>query len=309
VKKNYTDKVKDYFDFNKTEQRGIVTLFLLILLVIAINLLLPCFVKKSSFDQLSYIHDIAKFKQSLTADVDSLNFKHRSPTEYNDVDRSIAEKSLHPFPFNPNGLSEEKWKQMGLDTKQIKIIKNFEARGGKFYKKEDLQKIYGISESDYRALEPFIDIPVQQYDKKKTELTEYKSVQKIVEINSADSVQLTGVRGIGPFYARRIIKYRDRLGGFTCREQLMEVYGMDSVHYSTIAPYITVDPSLIRKININTATFKDLMKNPYIDYYMASAIMKYRGKKGKFSSLDELMNINLIYDEVYRKISPYLTVN
>ena len=308
MKKSYRSKIKDYFDFGKTEQKGIVTLLFLILAVIALNLTLPYFIKKKPGDFSAYRKDIEDFRNSMIMNEDSSNRKQRQNVDYNDVDRSISENSLHPFPFNPNNLPEEKWKQLGMNDKQIKIIKNFEAKGGKFYKKEDLQKIYGITESDYRALEPFIEIPEQQYDKKKFEVKELKAPQ-VIEINAADSNQLLAVKGIGPFYARRIIKYRDRLGGFIRKEQLLEVYGMDSTRYNTIKPLISINPSAIRKTNLNTATFKDLMKNPYIDFYMAGAIMKYRQKKGKFSSLEELLNINLIYDEVYRKISPYLSIN
>jgi competence protein ComEA len=308
VKKNYTAKVKDYFDFGKTEQKGIVTLLFLILFVVSINFLLPYFLKSNQYEINSYIKDIESFRKSIIENGDSLQLKHQA-VDYNDVDRSIAEHTLHPVPFNPNNLPEEKWAQIGLTNKQIRTIKNFEEKGGKFYKKEDLRKIYGISEADFRALEPYIEIPMQQYDKKKYEIKEQKAPQKIVEINSADSAQLIDISGIGPFFARRIIKYRDRLGGFIAKEQLLEVYGMDSTRYLKIIPFISVNTLQIRKTDLNTATFKDLMKNPYIDFYLAGAIIKYRNKNGKFSSLGELMKVSLVYDEVYRKISPYLTVN
>lgn len=308
MKKIRFNSLKEYFDLGRTEQRGVSILFALILLVIAFNLILPQLYITDDEDFSKYIGEINEFSKSLS-DVESPAHIQDKQIDLNDVDRSITERQLHPFPFNPNGLSEEKWQEIGLSTRQIRTIKNFEAKGGKFYKKEDLQKIYGISEADYQVLEPFIQIPeIKKYEKNPLPDKNTSTPIKMIEINTADSSSLLAVKGIGPFFARRIIKYRDRLGGFEHKEQLLEVYGMDSSRYLSILPHITVDSSLVRKINLNTATFKDLIKNPYIDFYLAGAIMKYRNKKGKFSTLHELMDVNLISDDLFRKISPYFIV-
>lgn len=307
MKKIRFNFLKEYFDFGRIEQRGISILFALILIVICFNLILPHLHFTDGEDFSKYIGEINEFSKSL-AYVDSTSHIPDKQIDLNEVDRSFAERQLHPFPFNPNGLPEEKWKEIGLSDRQIRIIKNFEAKGGKFYKKEDLQKVYGISEVDYQVLEPFIQIPEAKYEKKTFTAINNSPPTRVIEINSADSSTLLAVKGIGPFFARRIIKYRDRLGGFERKEQLLEVYGMDSNRYFSILPHISVDSTLIRKVNLNTATFKDLIKNPYIDFYLAGAIMKYRNKKGKFSTLQELMYINLISEDIYRKISPYFTV-
>ena len=148
------------------------------------------------------------------------------------------------FRFNPNGLSVEQWAKVGLSTAQIIVIKNYEAKGGRFYIKEDIKKIYTITDDDYRRLAPYIDLP---------ERTAYTvKTNAIVEINSTDTTKLMQVRSIGIGFATRILRYRDRLGGFYNKEQLKEVFGVDSMMYLDIAPYIKVNNRLIKKININT---------------------------------------------------------
>lgn len=163
---------KDYLSFNKRERNGIFVLLLILILVIAIPRILPLFSSKEKFDFSAFQNDISKFEKNIITKEKQDSSKYKD-FNYDNIDRSVAENKLHPFYFNPNNLPEEKWKELGFDDKQIKIIKNFEAKGGKFYKKEDLKKIYGISESEYAVLEPFIQIPEEQKNNKK-DFTSFK---------------------------------------------------------------------------------------------------------------------------------------
>ncbi|MEI6455541.1 MAG: helix-hairpin-helix domain-containing protein [bacterium] len=143
--------------------------------------------------------------------------------------------------------------------------------------------------------------------------TAYPSVRKpridfTVEINSADTFELQRLRGIGPSFARRIIGYRKRLGGFTRKEQLLEVFGMDSSRYSSILPNLTVIPDSVHRIDLNNVTFKDLLKHPYFPFEVTKAIMIYRQKNKKFRSTDELKGIEGVTDSVFRRMVPYLRV-
>ena len=205
------------------------------------------------------------------------------------------------FYFNPNGLPAEKWKQLGLNDHQISIIKNYEAKGSHFYKNTDLQKIYGISPADYARLEPYIDIPqpgAYITIKLKTGLT--------VEINTADSAKLTEVRGIGPSFAMRIIRYRERLGGFYHLEQIKEVFGVDSAKYAGIAPQLTIDPSAVVKLSINSISFASLREFPYLNYKQANAVIQYRAQHGKYTSVNDMRNIAILTPQDIQKIEPYL---
>ncbi len=130
----------------------------------------------------------------------------------------------------------------------------------------------------------------------------------VVALNSADTLDLKELRGIGSAYARRIIAYREKLGGFVRKEQLREVWGIDTALYARIVPQITIDASQIRKININTTNIDQLKRHPYLDYYLAKEIVKHREKYGNFSTTEDLLKVNLIDDNTFNLIKPYLTI-
>ena len=127
-----------------------------------------------------------------------------------------------------------------------------------------------------------------------------------MDLNRADSLDLQQLRGIGPSFASRIVKYRQLLGGYIRKEQLLEVYGMDSIRYAGIVEYLSIDSSLVRKVNLNTAGIKELMKHPYIEYYVAKTIVKYREKEGGITSIDSLRKGTGIPADLMLKILPYV---
>ena len=129
------------------------------------------------------------------------------------------------------------------------------------------------------------------------------------ELNSADSLDLVQLYNIGPVVARRILKYRSLLGGYVRREQLREVYGIDSARYNDIAPHLTVDPSRITPIDINTADIDRLKRHPYLDYYQAKAIIRLREEKGAYAGVRDILNIPIIDSETFTRIEPYLICN
>ena len=116
------------------------------------------------------------------------------------------------------------------------------------------------------------------------------------------------MRGIGSGYAKRIVKYREQLGGFCRSEQLLEIYGFSQELYEKVAPNIIIDPENVRKINLNTATLDQLKRHPYLDYYQAKAIVKYREVGNRFTVVSDLLKVNLIYDDTFEKLKPYLSV-
>lgn len=229
-----------------------------------------------------------------------------------------AEERLNPFEFNPNGLPSSEWVRMGFTEAEARTIKNFESRGSGFFYKEDLKKIYAISDEEYAVIEPYIRIP-----KKSAVASPDKSVSKqnrekptkyvkpepvLVNLNGADTADLVNLYGIGPTFAKRIIAYRTKLGGFYSPTQLLEVYGMDSVRFNRLEKQLILDTTLVVKIDINNVTFKGLLKHPYLEYYTVKSIFNYKDEHGDFTSLEQLKNVKLIYDDLYDKISPYIEV-
>ncbi len=135
------------------------------------------------------------------------------------------------------------------------------------------------------------------------------SRRTIVELNSADTLDLQQLYNIGPTFSRRIVRYRTLLGGFVNKGQLLEVYGMDTARYSDILPYITIDTAAVSKLDINTATIDQLKRHPYLDYYQAKAIVRLRESQGLYQNIGDLLNVALIDQQTFSKIAPYITCN
>lgn len=214
--------------------------------------------------------------------------------------KEIAEqKSL--YPFNPNNLTEAQWQQLGLTQQQARAIKHYEEKGGRFYTKEDVKKMYALSADDYKRLEPYITIPDIPAMAKKIKPGE------VIELNSADEIALIRLKGVGSASAILIIRYRGRLGGFYKKEQLKEVYGIDSSRYEELKSQVTVNPNKIKKIPVNTVSFDQLRLFPYLTYKQVNAIIEYRKQHGNYTSIDDMKNILLLDEKNLRKIEPYLS--
>lgn len=128
----------------------------------------------------------------------------------------------------------------------------------------------------------------------------------VIEINTADSATLTTLHGIGPSYAMRIIRYRERLGGFNRKEQLKEVFDLDSSTYSGLQAQVKVDASHIKKIPINSVAFEELSRFPYLSYKQMNAIIQFREQHGDYETIGDMKNIAILDDGILRKIEPYL---
>lgn len=127
-----------------------------------------------------------------------------------------------------------------------------------------------------------------------------------VDINCADTNDLKELRGIGSVYANRIVRYRNRLGGFYCKEQICEVYGITDSLYRTIAPHMTIDSTLTQKIDINNISLDSLKRHPYLDYWQAKAIIQYRNTSQHYREPQDLMLVSLIDKNTFDKIKPYI---
>lgn len=128
----------------------------------------------------------------------------------------------------------------------------------------------------------------------------------IVELNSADTTTLMLLHGIGPAFARRIVKYRDRLGGFTSTHQLLEVYGFTPDLLDHIAPHLRLDTTNLRTLNVNTIPLKQLIKHPYVEYYFARDLVNLRSHGVPFSSVDDLRTLPTATDTMLARLLPYL---
>ena len=130
----------------------------------------------------------------------------------------------------------------------------------------------------------------------------------VVDINSASEEELQAIKGVGPFFAKNIVKRREQLGGYWKEEQLQEVWKMTPEKLEEIKPYIKIDPEKIKKLNINTASAEEFKKHPYFTWNIANAIVKLRNQHGPFKSINDLKMSVVLTEELFLKIKPYLTL-
>jgi len=302
---------KTFLTLNKSEQRGILILLILLVLILVFNIFLPRLSHSTAHTDTQFQQEVERFVTAQKTLEDSLELIRLQ--QVGKLTYSQAVKRLKPFAFDPNSLSLKQWEQMGLSARQANSILNYRAKGGLFRKKSDLKKIYKLSAVEYRVLEPFIQInkAVQHFIEMKlphAPSSHKAKVFKSLEINHADSKALINTFKLSPWLARRIIKYRKLLGGFYCKEQLKEVYGLQADIYNKIAPYITVDSNHLQRFNLNGVTFKTLLHHPYFNYKTTQELFKTRLKLHGFDNLNQLKTQGGIPDSVFNKIRYYLYI-
>lgn len=255
------------------------------------------------------------------------------PQAGNDI---LAKDSL--FTFDPNTIDINGLIALGFSEKQARVIINYRNAGAIFRKPSDFAKCYTVSEKKFKQLLPYIkiagntgpqahsDIQAEtsshlKEDKPNSEsITDttalkdrpqinsngFESHPLLLELNEADSAELVAIKGIGPLTAGRIIKYRNRLGGFASASQLTEIKGMYEENYKLILQQIYVDSSKIKKIDINFALPKSMTGHPYIQRETLNKILKYRQLEGGWSNIGELIEQHILSEEEADKLSPYL---
>ena len=307
-----------YFAFSRRELIGICTLAILLLLVWSTPRFYHIIAStQRDEDQSMYISDIDAFLASIGSEQEVAIGKKAAVSITGDEYIGKVEY----FTFDPNGLPIVEWKRLGLSDRQIRVIKNYEAKGGQFRKKEDLKKIYSLNEADYARLEPYIHIetpgrsdevmPEIGREQQRMEIVDERVVPSplIIDLNATDSLELQRLPGIGPVFAARIVRFRDRLGGFYEVSQLMDVYGFDSLRFNGLKAYVYVDPTHVEKIALNTVDYDRLKNHPLISPKLANAMIQYRSQHGHYRSLEDLLGIAIMDEEIFRKIAPYLTIS
>jgi DNA uptake protein ComE-like DNA-binding protein len=227
--------------------------------------------------------------------------------------------------FNPNTITVEGMATLGIPAFLSRRIDNYRAKGGQFRVKRDLARIYDFPDSLYQTLQAYIDLPEKRAVKKSNKQARggskftksntdsmFNSLPKAaplwVDLSTADTVALKKLRGIGPSFSRRIIKYRELLGGFAHKTQLKEVYGLTDSLYSSLSDQIHVSqPDSVTKISLNLANFKTLSSHPYISYKAAREILKLKSKRGKFRSLKDLMIVKELDSAKVMRLAPYVS--
>ena len=301
--KKFQAFIRKYFGSSESETNG----FILLIPLMVIILFGPRIIK---------IISINKGMHSITNDDAQLK-AWLAEIEANMViveDDEILKKES--FAFNPNTVTLNQMISLGFSEKTAKRIEKYRLAGGSFKTKKDLLKIYGISKERVLGLSENIIIPKQ---KKKVytkpidkEYPTYKKIKRkhySFELNRVTVDSLVKIKGLGPILSERIVKFRNRLGGFHNIKQLEEVYGLDSTVLKEISINTRIDSLRISAININTDSLKHLSKHPYISYKLAKTIIAYKNQHGPFKNTLDLKNIKIVTDSMFIRLMPYLELD
>lgn len=238
----------------------------------------------------------------LTAMADSLGKKIHKDSE--------KTKSFKLYSFNPNLATAAQLVELGFSHYLAKRIIAYRTKVRSFEFKSDLYKIYGVDSSLVTKLYPYIALPVRQANPANVAVansTWDRPPQKPpVELNSADTLQLKNLPCIGAKLANRITAFREKLGGFVSKNQLKEVYGLDTNCLEDIYAATSLNINSVRKIKINSATVEELALHPYIGKYLANGLVAYRLQHGSFKRDEDLKSLKSLTPEKCRKLLPYL---
>lgn len=313
--------ISDYLGFSKRDRTGILVLLFLIIFFTALPFLYPLFIKQRTYDHSDFEKAIAtlRIKQGDSADrfekrnFNNRNYQHYMPTAGSEYGNPFKGEMFY---FDPNSASPSDWKRLGVRDKTIATIQNYLSKGGKFYKKEDIGKIWGLHKDEVDRLTPYVQIQgtnstnysaEKQDEKKDYKKTDYSP--GVIDINLADTAAFIALPGIGTKLSHRIINFRDKLGGFYKVDQIAETFGLPDSTFQKIRSYLNVSNTELRRININTATVDEMKSHPYLRYPIANAIVQYRVQHGSYTAVAEIKKIMTITEDVFNKIAPYLTVN
>ena len=303
---------KDFFSWTKNERIGILLLsFLLLLLTLG-----DIFFNRISIDKEYLIHPdslqyYSEILLELEAEADALIETSSSSIPINERKRKVEK-------FDPNSLDKKGWMDLGFSEKQSEALIRYKNSLGGFERKEELKSSFVISEAKYNELESLIffhqekkeSSPSIRMEEGSTEAYIEKIENKIhLDLNKCDSLSLLELKGIGPFYAGKILSYRKELGGYSEKDQLLEIWKFDADKLNQIADQIYVsDPDLIQ-MNINTDSINLLKKHPYIRWNLAKAIVNYRKQHGDYIRIEDLNQLEMMNDSLLKKLYPYLTLD
>lgn len=292
--------IREFFYLQKSDRKVILTLLVVIVAVFTMIFL-------------------TGGDDTATTTQQKANHKSYTPKSYNYS--SYTPKKVERFVFDPNTADSTQLLRLGLQPWQVKNIYKYRAAGGIYRKPTDFAKLYGLTVKQYRELEPYIRIssdylPASTLVKEKgysqnapkakdSTIHHYpikiKETEHIV-LNTADTTSLITIPGIGPYYARKIVQYGNRLGGYVSVNQLDEIDDLPS----EAKKYLVINNPTPKKLNLNKLSLNELKRHPYINFYMAKDITDYRRLHGALKSLNDLRLSKDFPSDVIKRLEPYV---
>lgn len=294
--------MKHYFNFTKSQKVGVIAIACIILIQIVLL----------NFGHIRTVPNpiiVDDEKYIFETDTKESNTKESNNSKYKKA------KTINYSSFDPNSFKTNDWVGFGFSEKQAASIVNYKNKIKGFKRKEDLKKVYVISEKKYLELEPFIEIKVAESSNNfnKKDNNKFQKIQKptkkfeiIADLNTATIDELNKVVGIGEYTAKKIVSYRQKLGGFHSINQLSEINGVSDENIKLIKQQLSIDKSKIKNLNVNELSIPQLKKHPYVSWNVAEAIINQR-LKGKLTNLQFLVDENqLLSQDELLNLLPYI---
>ena len=205
--------------------------------------------------------------------------------------------------FDPNEYVLSDWVKIGLSEKQANVVIRFTQHG--IYSNEELKKIFVISDDLFGLIKDSTFYPAKPQKNSAFSQTVSRRSEKIVQLNLATHDELIELNGIGDYYAKKIIEYREKLGGFHSQEQLLELWKFTPEKLAKIKDQLLVSGDL-QKINIYEVSYEELVKHPYVSSKVANSIVKMRSQRDGYKNLEDILDSKLIDRELFNKLEPYI---
>ena len=293
---------KSHFWYNKSQRNGI---FILVLLIIIVQTFI--FVDVFTDDEIINTNnpELVAFQNQIDS-LKAIEIENRKPKVY---------------PFNPNYITDYKGEQLGMSLEEIDRLLAFRKTNKFINSKEEFQNITKVSDSLLNKISPYFKFPDWVVKQNQSSNSSRNSIESFTEnsykkkevkisttdINKATAEDFQSISGIGSAFSNRIIKYRSKLQGFSFDDQLYEVWGLDKEIADKVLSVFKIDEKpIIKKVNINTIEFKQLLKNPYVDYELCKKIFNYRDEVAELQNISELKHIEGFPVELYDRIVLYL---
>ena len=285
---------KSHFWYNKSQRNGVFFLLFFILILQGVYF----FVDFSSSEETNLPSEEIILFQNQIDSLKLIEIENRKPKIY---------------PFNPSFITDYKGYQLGMTTQEIDRLLSYRESGKYINSARQFQVVTKVSDSLLAVISPYFKFPDWISRKKNTSLNYNKPKEEEIftgekqDLNIVTAIQLKEIKGIGDKLSERIIKYRTSMKGFMNDEQLEQVYGLKpEVIAKVLQRYTVLSQPTIEKVNVNTATFKEVLHLPYIDYELTKKIFQYRDEVAEIQNLEELKNIEDFPIENFDKIALYL---
>ncbi|AEE52313.1 helix-hairpin-helix domain-containing protein [Haliscomenobacter hydrossis] len=310
-------KLLDFFYYTKAERRACVML----LILCTTAFLLPEWIDFETPEDLTVLEAAPRPIQAKMAPRYHQKEPRYGKSSYPKRYPVKVDKAIKFFPFDPNTITASELQQLGLSARTAAIWVKYSGKGGRFRKPEDVQKVYGLPPDWYPKALPFMRITRAEesvYAASSTENTPFRSYPDDkpgrkdskpctpIDVNASDTSAWQSLRGIGPVLASRIVKFRDKLGGFYALEQVRETYGLADSVFQKILPCLTLGNPGLKPLLINQATLNELATHPYIGFKAARGILNWKDQHGPFTKPEHLEEVVALEKQKLERLRPYL---